>query len=325
MQSFSLESSDSIVPISEILRSSLASKVAIAGPRHDRPINALFWLDEGEIVQTKSQRTDMLMRESLVDKQSENHDVILLIDLHDKKFPIPTLRSIATRLVEKDFESERKLNIDELTGLFTRRFCIKAMEELIESYLLGGSDTAICFVDIDKIKEHNDSEGFEFGTGAMQAVAYALQGTGNIAGRFYAGDEDLVLMPGITPTEIAGIMETVRAQRLPEAVERVKKEQKPDKRIGNLPVSFKYGFTSFSDTLEYFIENNIDVSALDYPEMMAKFIDTTLDIVQTYERLEKARSKNQGIAEIEQGLKTQFDVKTESLLKFCSKRKPLNV
>lgn len=301
----------------------MATKVATAGSRPERPINALFWLEEGEIARTKDQRTDMLMKRSLSGQQSEDPDIALLRDLYDKKLPIGMLRSIAVRLVEKDFESERKLNIDELTGLFTRRFCIKAMEELIESYLLGGTDTAICFVDIDKIKEHNDTEGYEFGTGAMQAVAYALQGTGNIAGRFYAGDEDLVLMPGITPTEIAGIMETVRSQRLPEAEERVKTEQKPDKRIGDLPVSFKYGFTSFSDTLEYFIENNIDVSALDYPEMMAKFIDTTLDIVQTYERLEKARSKNQGIADIEEGLKKQFDVKTESLLKFCSKRKPI--
>lgn len=325
MQNGILESGNHIAPNSEILRSSLATKVATAGSRPERPINALFWLEEGAIARTKDQRTDMLMRRSLSGQPSEDPDIALLRDLYDKKLPIPMLRSIAVRFVEKDFESERKLNIDELTGLFTRRFCIKAMEELIESYLLGGTDTAICFVDIDKIKEHNDTEGFEFGTGAMQAVAYALQGTGNIAGRFYAGDEDLVLMPGITPTEIAGIMETVRTERLPEAVERVKKEQKPDKKIGNLLVSFKYGFTSFSDTLEYFIENNIDVSALDYPEMMAKFIDTTLDIVQTYERLEKARSKNQGIEDIEEGLKKQFDAKTESLLKFCSKRKPINV
>lgn len=323
MQNYNLESANLIAPKSEILRSSLATKVATAGSRPERPINALFWLEEGAIARAKDQRIDMLMRSSLSGQQSEDPDMALLRDLYDKKLPIGMLRSIAVRFVEKDFESERKLNIDELTGLFTRRFCIKAMEELIESYLLGETDTAICFVDIDKIKEHNDTEGFEFGTGAMQAVAYALQGTGNIAGRFYAGDEDLVLMPGITPTEIKGIMETVRTQRLPEAMKRVKKEQKPDKRIGDLPVSFKYGFTSFSDTLEYFIENNIDVSALDYPEMMAKFIDTTLDIVQTYERLEKARSKHQGIADIEEGLKKQFDVKTESLLKFCSKRKPI--
>lgn len=320
-----LESGNHLAPNREILRSSLATKVATAGSRPERPINVLFWLEKGAIARTKDQRTDMLMKRSLSGQPSEDPDIALLRDLHDKKLPIPMLRSIAVRFVDKDFESERKLNIDELTGLFTRRFCIKAMEELIESYLLGGTDTAICFVDIDKIKEHNESEGFEFGTGAMQAVAYALQGTGNIAGRFYAGDEDLVLMPGIIPTEIAGIMEIVRTQRLPEAVERVKTEQKPNKRIGDLPVSFKYGFTSFSDTLEYFIENNIDVSALDYPEMMAKFIDTTLDIVQTYERLEKARSKNQGIAEIKEGLKKQFDAKTESLLKFCSKRKQINV
>ena len=321
----SLETSGQIVQNREILRSSLATKVAKAGPSPERPINALFWLEEGEIARTKDQRTDMLMRRSLSGQQSEDPDIALLRDLYDKKLPIPILRSIAVRLVEKDFELERKLNIDELTGLFTRRFCIKAMEELIESYLLGETDTAICFVDIDKIKEHNETEGYEFGTGAMQAVAYALQGTGNIAGRFYSGDEDLVLMPGIIPTEIAGIMETVRTQRLPEAVERVKTEQKPNKRIGDLPVSFKYGFTSFSDTLEYFIENNIDVFALDYSEMMAKFIDTTLDIVQTYERLEKARSKNQAIADIEEGLKKQFDEKTESLLKFCLKRKLINV
>lgn len=315
----------SIVQNREILRGLLATKVAKVGPRPDKPINALFWIEEGEIARAQEQRIDMLMRRSLASQQSDNSDITLLIELHKSKLPIPTLRSIATRFVEKDFESERKLNIDELTGLFTRRFSIKAMEELIESYLLGGKDTTVCFVDIDKIKEHNDSEGYEFGTGAMQAVAYALQATGNIAGRFYSGDEDLVLMPGIAQAEIADIMETVKVRRLPEAIERVKKEQKPDKRIGKLSVSFKYGYTSFSDTLEYFIENNVDLSMLDYPEMMAKLIDTTLDIVQTYERLEKARSKNQGIVEIEDSLKKQFDVKTTSLLKFCTKRKSFNV
>jgi len=306
----------------EILRGLLATKVAQAGPRLDRPINALFWLDEADIMRAKEQRIDVLMQTSLSEQTSENKDMFLLRDLSKKKFPIPTLRSIAARLAEKDFESERKLNVDELTGLFTRRFCIKAMEELIESYILGGNDTAVCFVDIDKIRVHNDSEGYEFGTGAMQAVAYALQETGNITGRFYSGDEDLVLMPGVTLTEVAGIMETVRNQGLPKAIERIKADQNPNKKIGQLPISFKYGYTSFSDTLEYFLENNIDVSALDYPEMMAKFIDTTLDIVQTFERLEKARSKNQSIGDVQEGLKKQFDVKTESLLKFCTRRKP---
>lgn len=318
MQGHSLESRDIIVQNREVLRGLLASRVAKAGPRPDKPVNALFWLDRGEIGRIKNGRIDMLMRTALSDRSSEDQDIFLLRDLAQHNIPTPTLRTIAARLVEKDFEATRQLHTDELTGLFSRGFAIRAMEELLESYLLGGSDTSIGFIDIENLNKHNEGS-YDFGNGAMQAVAYVLQETGNIAARFFSGDEDLLIMPSMNSDNAKDIILDAQA-RLPEATERVRKENLRNKKIGSIPITFRYGYTSFNEALEYFVENSEDLSLLNPDTAIDRIVDITIGIAQTFERMQKASVKGLNPDTAMEDLVGKYGDETHKLLQFCSKR-----
>lgn len=113
-------------------------------------------------------------------------------------------------------EANRRLDAlattDELTGLVNRR----RIHELIEAEALRaaryGSPLALVMIDVDRFKGINDSFGHVFGDRAMIQVADTLRREAratDVVAR-YAGDEFLILMPGVTAEQAAAAAERLR-------------------------------------------------------------------------------------------------------------------
>jgi diguanylate cyclase (GGDEF)-like protein len=89
---------------------------------------------------------------------------------------------------------------DGLTGLYNRRFALEALRVAIDAAHLANRSLAVAMLDVDGMKQLNDSRGHSAGDAILQRVAAALttafHDTDTIAR--YGGDEFLVLMPDAT-------------------------------------------------------------------------------------------------------------------------------
>lgn len=94
-------------------------------------------------------------------------------------------------LVEAERALARQLDVDDLTGLATRR----ALIDQVERTLADGGPVSIVFVDLDGFKDINDELGHLAGDEVLAAAAAALSGlapAGSSLGR--AGGDEFVLM-----------------------------------------------------------------------------------------------------------------------------------
>ena len=111
-------------------------------------------------------------------------------------------------------EIDNLLNIDDLTGLIVKRRFDEELNRYLAVALSKSADLAMIMIDIDGVKQINDTYGHSFG-------AYAIAQTGKLikaiiehkglASRF-GGDEFMVFMPNINMETAQQIAETVRQQ-----------------------------------------------------------------------------------------------------------------
>ncbi len=95
---------------------------------------------------------------------------------------------------------------DALTGLANRR----ALRPLLDS--VNGSGATILFLDLDAFKEINDSYGHHAGDECLTRFARAMQASFRPEDHLvrYAGDEFIVIAPGVEPEQIIGRAEALR-------------------------------------------------------------------------------------------------------------------
>lgn len=336
-------------PNIEPLRTGLLKKLADAGPAIGERKSVLFWTVPGEVDLTRKLRIENIVLkaykdqsatsehadsphytsyENLTEREDDDRNLELLRSLVKSGSDVSLVRAAAERLVDLDLNWERRTITDEMTGLYTRGFCVGAIREFLESYLTGNSDAAICFTDIDDLKEHN-KEGYPVGDGVIRAVAVALRDSGEIAGRFYSGDEDIVIIPNVRSGEEAALaMETVRTKLLPEAVEDVRALNNDNFRIGSKSIDFSYGYTTFREVMEFLAESGFDPSEISYDEMSDRVINTVIHIGQSMQIIEKGRKKKLSDDEIRnnltQSLSTRNVSEYDKIVKFCLKRKGIN-
>jgi diguanylate cyclase (GGDEF)-like protein len=100
---------------------------------------------------------------------------------------------------------------DALTGLYNPRTFNEIWQQEHKS-CEGGGTYSLLMVDIDRLKDINETFGHEAGNSAITLVAQCLQRSirgSDTAGRF-GGDEFAVLLPGATPEIAESVVKRVR-------------------------------------------------------------------------------------------------------------------
>ena len=106
-------------------------------------------------------------------------------------------------------EKERLAIHDGLTDAFNRGYLEVAIDRADKDVRRNGGEVSVLFVDVDGMKDVNDTYGHEAGDGLLVDLARLLQDScreSDVVAR-YGGDEFVVLMPG---TGAAGALEVDR-------------------------------------------------------------------------------------------------------------------
>lgn len=137
------------------------------------------------------------------DKKDELSELIRNIDIMRKELSA----SISTL--------ESKVNFDELTGLYNRRFFNEVMKKEWEEAGAASNELSLILFDIDHYKQYNDTYGHLMGDDCLKIISKCLQAYNldprNYAAR-YGGEEFALLLLGRTQEEAFQIAEDVRKQ-----------------------------------------------------------------------------------------------------------------
>jgi len=103
--------------------------------------------------------------------------------------------------------------VDEVTGLYNRKFLGRQLSGLVASARRHGRRLSIALVDLDRFKGVNDVLGHAMGDAALARIAQCLHAhlrEEDYAGR-YGGDEFLVLLPDVDGDGAQAACEKLRA------------------------------------------------------------------------------------------------------------------
>jgi diguanylate cyclase (GGDEF)-like protein/PAS domain S-box-containing protein len=117
---------------------------------------------------------------------------------------IDSLRDI-TGEHEMRAELERQARSDALTGLPNRRDLIERLDAVLAHEPRAGTTAAVLFLDLDHLKELNDTHGHRIGDAVIVEVGRRITATlrsDDVVGRI-AGDEYVVLLPSLAAPEDA--------------------------------------------------------------------------------------------------------------------------
>jgi diguanylate cyclase (GGDEF)-like protein len=111
-------------------------------------------------------------------------------------------------LAQLDFMARR----DELTGLVNRRVLRETLDEELARAAERESALSLAILDLDSFKKVNDARGHQAGDRLLRAAAAAWAGALDVQGTVgrYGGDEFMVILPGLDPTEGAAATERLR-------------------------------------------------------------------------------------------------------------------
>jgi diguanylate cyclase (GGDEF)-like protein len=100
---------------------------------------------------------------------------------------------------------------DELTGAWTRKFGLEQIGRELERARRTGTKLLLAFVDVDGLKEVNDTQGHQAGDALLHRVGEALRRSVRAYDVIvrYGGDEFLCAMPNLSPSEARARFEKV--------------------------------------------------------------------------------------------------------------------
>lgn len=105
-------------------------------------------------------------------------------------------QDILNQLIEESWH-------DSLTGLYNRRFAMREVNRLISERNRYGGQFSCALIDMDELKQLNDTHGHQFGDAAIKHVAFAMTSVlrdDDIAARL-GGDEFLMVFPKTEPMD----------------------------------------------------------------------------------------------------------------------------
>ena len=165
--------------------------------------------------------------------------VIILTGMNDRERKLKGLEQGASDYITKPFDPEelvarvkvhlklKKLqdelrrsnelllelsNTDHLTGLFNRRYMMKALDKELQRCVRKGGNLSLVMLDIDHFKQVNDDFGHIQGDVALQTVALKLQKelrSYDCAAR-YGGEEFVAILPDSTLEEALFVADRIR-------------------------------------------------------------------------------------------------------------------
>jgi diguanylate cyclase (GGDEF)-like protein len=94
-------------------------------------------------------------------------------------------------------QKERSALVDELTGLFNRRYFNKILHREIETARRFEQNVSLLFLDVDRFKDYNDAFGHPAGDRALVELADVLQTTARAIDHItrYGGEEFVIVLP----------------------------------------------------------------------------------------------------------------------------------
>jgi diguanylate cyclase (GGDEF)-like protein len=131
-------------------------------------------------------------------------------------FPLALLAGIAilsTALMASDIHHRSESVIDGLTGMLNRRALDARLRELSAQAELTGEPIGVVIGDLDHFKRINDDHGHAAGDAVLVDTAYALRKELRAFDLAYrmGGEEFLIVLPGATLAESAGLAERLRS------------------------------------------------------------------------------------------------------------------
>jgi len=109
-------------------------------------------------------------------------------------------------------ELQNQVNIDELTGLFNRRYLYKKLEEEISRSFRTKALFSIIIFDVDFFKNVNDQHGHAIGDEVLLQIGIdikSLMRSTDTVGR-YGGEEFMVILPSTNINNCHQIAEKIR-------------------------------------------------------------------------------------------------------------------
>ena len=126
-----------------------------------------------------------------------------------------TERKRAEDALRRSEERFRELAVlDNLTGLFNTRYLYQGLEAVIATSAAEGTAFSVIFVDLDHFKHVVDSRGHLNGSRAIQEVAATIRSSlaAPAWAVAYAGDEFVIVLPGVGRSSALEKARDIRAQ-----------------------------------------------------------------------------------------------------------------
>jgi diguanylate cyclase (GGDEF)-like protein len=123
-------------------------------------------------------------------------------------------RALAVRHRTEAADDLKSAAIDELTGAWTRRFGLQEVSRELERAHRTGASLVLAFIDVDGLKQLNDSQGHLAGDTLLQLLGETLRASirpYDVIVR-YGGDELICAMPNLSASEARARFENIAAK-----------------------------------------------------------------------------------------------------------------
>jgi len=199
-------------------------------------------------------------------------------------------------------ESKQQAITDSLTGLYSRRYFMNAMERELSNAERYGGTCSFLMIDVDRFKDINDDFGHQAGDAVLRKLGDLFKTytrKGDLVAR-YGGEEFAVLMAGVGLKDAAALAEKLRA--MSEQYMKVEEEGKPT-RVVTLSVGVS-AYPETGSTVSQVIEHAD--KALYYAKDSGRNMVCVETEGQSYTFEEKRRDKrfNVGLKRVYRGRET---------------------
>lgn len=168
-----------------------------------------FWIALGIVLLVAHRISSPIISLSAATRGIQEHDYSTPLNFAQRRDEIGDL---ANNFETMRQDIEQLIHNDSLTGVFNRRYLLRALDQQVTDGLQAGEPLSFIMIDLDRFKSINDTHGHMAGDFVLKAAALAIarsvDGIGILAR--YGGEEFCVLLPGIPGPLAQEIAENIR-------------------------------------------------------------------------------------------------------------------